>query len=292
MTAEVAVENSELWQEQLDGIKTELLHTIKDFRKVKIEPKSSMLSIRIAKRYEDGGTNLHTDLDGTPITEGWVTQHVFDYLTNKDRELRLKLKEIVEKVREMPDAQHVIETLQKYNPEGPDGQTGTADDISPEVIEALSDAFQDAAEYRTHEMNELKEAQKIIKTMINKLAVVFNPTAGYVDIFHRDLNKYSTVKRQLEKEGISPSETVMVHIGDSTTDIMPTSQTDPGEINEGAQEVFLVAVQNSSASFKAAIRERIGFQQGKRGFLVAGREVLGVKSVVLGITKVVEEPAD
>jgi hypothetical protein len=258
-------------------------------RKVKVEPKLSMLSIQIAQRLEEGGLYLHENPDGSKIKESWIKEQLEKYLTDTKERLNNDLTDILDKVKEMPDAKNVIDsTLQKYNPMGLDHLSNTPDDIKPQVLETLNDVFSDADEYRTQEKMELKKSLQIIDIMTDKLEAVFNKTAGYVDIFHKDLNKYSTVIRRMKLDGVSPSEMVMVHIGDSITDKIPTENTGPGEVNEGAGDVFLVGMQNSSEDLRKIIHAR-DIPGKKRGFITARREVLGVNDVFFGIKKVVAE---
>lgn len=287
---EVAVENSDQWQIQLDNLKRFILKDIKD-HKATVEPKLSMLSIQIAKRGEDGGNLLLTATDGQPVTEDWIKDKVQEFRKNQRLELNKNIKEILDRMRNMPEAEKYIAMLQQAGEAGPDGIRGTPDDLPKQTLEALQAAFQDAKEFRTSELRDLQEALKILDEMDKKLDANLNTTAGYVDISHRDFNKYSSLVRQMKVEGFQPAEMVVVHIGDSKTDEVKNELTGPGEVNEGAKEVFLLGVENSSSDFKNIIRSRLDGVQHRRGAITARQDVLGVSDIVLHIIRVIEESA-
>ena len=274
---EVAVESPQLWQEQLDGIRTRILSQVTDRHNVIIEPKDSMLSIRIANRPERGGNFLYTTKGGAEVTDQWIQTQVDRYLTETYESLSTRMVTIVEKIREMPEANNVI--AQALDQAGDTSETTAR----PAVLKALKEAFADAQQYRVTELQELHEAMKTIELMQIRLEAKFNATAGYVDIGHRDLNKYSTLLRAVKQHGYDAHEVLTIHVGDSSTDIMPTDQTGPGEVNDGANEVFLVSVENSSKSLRQATQQR-----SEHGIQTSRGSVSAVRDVIRHIVSVVD----
>ena len=279
---EVAVDNSRLWREQLDGLKAHLLQRMHDHGSDIFEEKMSMLSVQIAQKQEEGGQLLLTTNEGQPVTAEWIQEQKEIYLRETARLLNLRIKTILEQLEAVPEAQKYLERLSS----GPDGASGTDDDMPLKVLEVLRAELVNAPEYRTAELNWLRDALETIRIMEKKLVAVFNATAGYVDIFHRDLNKFSTVMRQLKNMGYRKEEILFVHVGDSATDIIPTEQTEEGEVNEGAREAFLIGVQNSSQNLRDTIYLR---RLSGHGGVTARREILGVIDVVLGITNMLTD---
>lgn len=122
-----------------------------------------------------------------------------------------------------------------------------------------------------------------IKNMQENLVPLWNPTAGYVDISHKGLNKYSTLNKELKKMYGEDVKTCIIHIGDSSTDKMPTEKMDPGEVNEGADKVFLAGVYNSNKGFREAVEAR-----GPRGIMVAGSSILGFDAIIHGVNNAID----
>lgn len=219
---QVAVENSEEWGKQLEGLWDFLRSKIKT-PEVTRSSKVSVLSLRLANK---DGYLLQAKEDGATITEKWIEQNVKDYLEN-----------------------------------------------------AGKNAGEDS------------KALETINNMQENLVPLWNPTAGFVDIGHRGLNKYSTlnkeVKKELKERYGENAKTCIIHIGDSSTDKMPTEKMGPGEVNEGADKVFLAGVHNSNEGFRKAVEVR-----GNRGIMVAGPSILGFDAIIHGVNNAIGAAGD
>lgn len=197
---DVAVPDPEGWKRGLELMKDYLLELIENPEDVAIEPKLSMLSMKLAENGE--------------------------YL--------LKSK--------------------------------TGQDVTPELIQKWLDSFFTGK----RDYCELIEAR-------------YNPTAGYMDIGHKWLNKYSTLMGYVcEQEGAKPDEVLFVQIGDSTTDILPEEYTGTGEPNEGADDAYLVAVNNCNAKVDDAVSRR-----GVHGLKTQNSSLLGAEAFFRGLKRVV-----
>lgn len=279
---EVAVESPHLWKEQLTGIKNYLLGFIKNKHTVLIEPKDSMLSIRLAQKAEAGGQLLHHAITGEKITPEWIAERIQEYLLQTQATFTHQFRQLEHAIKEAPEITTKIEQFLKSKGRGDgDAILNQSDELNPEFLEELHEIFHDAEEHRIHELADITSALQTIAIMKTKLKPKFNATAGYIDIGHGDLNKYSTLIRVLERKwGLSPDEAIIVHIGDSSTDIIPTNETAEGEINHGADNVFLVGVGNSSSSLREAIKKR-----DKHGLITAHPSVHGLSNFIFGLTK-------
>lgn len=285
LRTKIAVESPHLWQEQLTGLQIHILNKIQNRYDVIIEPKSSMLSVRIAQRTEEGGRYLYATANGSAITEQWIEEQVSEYLDAQHTDSTKKMGEIEKKIREAPTENIIItKTLQKLGLGGGDTIANADQNAQLNILKTLAEAFADATIYRAQELQDLHDKLVIVTLMKQKIKAKFNATAGYVDIGHEDLNKFSTLMRAMKENGVTPPEIVVVHAGDSSTDIMPTDQTGPGAINEGANDVFLVGMQNSSTSLRNAITARGNF-----GRLTSREQILGLHDLTLGITRTVED---
>lgn len=116
------------------------------------------------------------------------------------------------------------------------------------------------------------------------LTAKFNPAAGFVDITHTDINKYSGLSAALRRRGLvaSPREALICHIGGTSIDVLPEHATGAGEVNEGAPEAFLVAVANSSEEMREAVLRR------RRGAVAARRSILAVHDLLKGLSAAIE----
>lgn len=255
---EVAVEHAVEWGDELDRIKMFFLKQMRNRNTITVEPKNSMLSIQIAQREKDGGEFLHTDTTNQSINDNWFDEKTKNYFNNRYIELR-------------QERQMLSEQLAAIEPSEAEGEP--------------KESVQRLEEHLRGEIAELDRLLTITQEIQQQLVVQFNPTAGYVDIGHRDLNKYSTLKNQLAKRGIAPNESLIVHIGDSNNDKMPTQQTGAGENNDGAEQVFLVGVSDSANSLKQAVEER-----GPRGVMTARESILGLLDMFKGIRNTFKRP--
>jgi len=103
------------------------------------------------------------------------------------------------------------------------------------------------------------------------LVANYNPTAGYIDIGHKDVNKFSTLMGYVcDTRNVKPEEVLYLQIGDSTTDILPDNKTGEGEPNEGADKAFLVAVNNCNEKMRSAVEARDQF-----GMITRNQSILG-----------------
>jgi hypothetical protein len=278
-------DQSVLWQEELNKLKLHIIQNTKE-HKAEVEAKLSMLSIQTATRFDKGGKPLLFTKDGEPVTEKWTKREIEQFIKNTKRTVNRKINKILHRLKK--DIPEMEEFITKLSPAGPDGISGSPDDIPESILEDLQKLFHDSESKYTTEYNEYKNELKILDVMDKKLVAKFNATAGYIDIFHEDLNKYSSLIRQLKRDGLEPSEMVVSHIGDSITDKIPTENTGPDEVNDGADEVFLLGVQNSSQELRDLIRLRRKGNQHKRGDITARREVLGVTDILLSINHVIK----
>jgi hypothetical protein len=128
-----------------------------------------------------------------------------------------------------------------------------------------------------------EKALKTIRSMQDNLESKWNEVAGYTDIGHKGLNKYSTLNNELKKIYGENVKTCIIHIGDSSTDKMPTEEMGPGEVNEGADKVFLAGVNNSNESFRKAVEAR-----GPRGIMVARPSILGFDAIIHGVSNAID----
>ncbi|MDA1317420.1 MAG: hypothetical protein O3B87_05380 [bacterium] len=132
---------------------------------------------------------------------------------------------------------------------------------------------------------QLRQATLKVMYEEDKLEVNYNPTAGYIDIGHSDLNKFSTLIKYIsDKYGVGRNEVCYVHIGDSSTDIIPIKNTGEGEPNEGADEAHLIGVANSNAKLADAIRKR-----GSHGMMTSRPSTLGARDFFKGLTRAISQ---
>ncbi len=287
-TPEVAVPRPALWQEQLDNLKNYLAAATQSRSGFirRVEKKESMLSVQIAERHEDGGKFLHIATDGETVTDVWIMKKVHQFLEESEAKYRHELDELEAQIKTIPHAVDIIhDMISTIGQEGLDKLSGTEDDLLPEVTAAIQKIIDDSDDHRAHRMKEVSEALETIVLMKTKLLPRFNATAGFMDIGHGDLNKFSTLVNEIRKDGFDPQNMLIIHVGDSSTDILPEDQTGKGEINEGANQAYLVALANSSESLLKAVEKR-----GKTGFggIRTSREaILGLSDTILGILRAI-----
>ncbi len=284
MKKRVAVENPHVWQRHLDALRTYIFSLIPE-QDVSWEPKESMLSIKIAQPSEQGLTYLHTADDKSLVTEKWIAEKTKEYLHMSEKILQKRLSELKKDIRDKKtDTGRLIKrTLKRVGKAGLDGKEGTKDDISKEILDRFEEDAKDLASYRQGEIRHIHDDLEVIRLMDRKLKVQLNKTVGFVDIFHEDQNKISGVMRAMEEMGYARDEVVIVLDGDSVMDIPPTEKTGKGEPNEGADEVYFVAVHNCSEEAFKAVDARSQSSKGQRGFLATRPTILAVIDTVEGI---------
>ncbi len=276
----VAVENPEAWKSELENLKSFLLEMIDDPGKVVIEPKMSMLSIRLA---EKGGYLLKA-MDGKEVNERWVGEQIQRYFELTENHLDGRLSDLMEEINcELP--QLADYTVKAVNACRNDGEGRGLNGRKKKVLEGLKEVMALIEDSHQRRIAEIESRTLVIDRMYKKgeLIAKYNPTAGYVDIGHRDVNKFSTLmKYVIGTQNITPDEVLFVQIGDSTTDILPTEKTGAGEPNEGADEAFLIAVNNCNEKMQTAVEDRDQY-----GLYTRNQAVLGVEAMFKGLRALV-----
>lgn len=187
------------WGAVLEDIKNAILDEIEDKSAVQIEPKLSMLSMKIA---EKGKFTLESR-EGEEVNPDWIRERVRQAVFNGPEGIRIEAK--------------------------------------------------------------------------------YNPTAGYVDIGSPDQNKFATLMKHVcEKNRLKPANVLFLQIGDSTTDIIPTENTATGGYNEGANDAYLVAINDSNPTLRKATEAR-----GDKGVVTSNRSILAVEALFKGLKKLV-----
>lgn len=267
------------WQEVLLEIENSFQSQLNPDDEIKSEKKDSSLAFKIAPKNAPSKTWLHDDHHGNKITPDYMKSHLQSFFERKINTTRQQL----ESVNSKQLVSEKISNQIKIVVAGPDKIQGTKDDMTPNTVSELNTLINRSETSSAIEAKKLERRIKILNYMMAKLVVQFNGTAGYADIIHRDINKYSGVKLVLEKLGIAPNEFVMIHIGDSTSDNLPRNNTGVGDINEGADDVYLVGVNNSSEGFRKSIQKRLP----DRGILVPRKSILGLIDMIKGLKRAI-----
>jgi len=212
---EVAVDNPDLWKQELSFLKQFILDRVSG--SVVVEPKESMLSIKIANQ---SGEFYLRSVDGEMVTDEWILNQVREYFLEKKDQL------------------------------------DDSDEFVARRLEMIGLMFDDAL-----------------------LQSKYNPTAGYVDICHKELNKFGTLSGYVRRTyGLDSDEILYVQIGDSSTDILPTEKTGAGESNDGADAAYIVAVADCNAALRAATEK-----SGDKGLFTKNPSILGAISMMKGL---------
>lgn len=273
---EVAVDKPKIWEAQLQALKAYLLNKIKDHALVHIEPKQSMLSIRLAEKDSPQGPWLHATHDGTQIDPDWISRETKNFLLEKVNELTAEnMRFTTEISSDEQVSTRVTQALEDLSPE----------EIPAEDLGRVAAIFKDENEIRGKKLIKNREIMAVLKQMREKLVVEYNVRAGYIDIFHSDLNKYSTLKNWLLKQGLKPEELAFFVIGDSNTDIIPEKKTGLEEVNDGADQVMLIAVGNASKPLREAVERRQ--QRNNRGIQTVTPSILGLISIIKGLNRLI-----
>lgn len=249
----VAVNQPDLWESELSRLRAYLFSKL--CGRPYVETKISMLSIRVAEKLDQGGKHLVFTVEGEKADEVWFQNQIKQFLNDRQVEIQ----------------QMVQQSKRRISPEG-------------EASEELQDLLLEVGAEATSRIQQLIAERAVLREMTKHLKVDFNVTAGYVDIHHDGLNKYTTLRRELESRGHPPEACVIVHIGDSTTDLMPETDTGPGGVNYGADLVWLVAAGNANGKLRAAVQRR-----GSRGIQSVRDCTLALQAMILGVTKAVKK---
>lgn len=279
----VAVEHPREWKQELDSLRDYLLEQIKNPQGVIIEPKLSMLSIRLA----EGEDFVLESIDGEPITPEWIERKLSEYFLNTEialgREFELLMNDITQDIPHVTAyARKAMEVLGVFEG-GHSGLNGG----KKKAMAALDHLVADVAEDHFRRIQEIKARMATITTMYDDglLQAHYNPTAGYVDIGHANLNKYSTLMGHVcQSLGLSRDQVLYLQLGDSTTDIIPEDKLEAGQPNEGADQAFLVAVKNCNAKLSAAVERR-----GEKGITTINPSILGAEALFKGLSGAVRD---
>lgn len=270
---EVAVEHPREWKMELDGLKDYLLRMVNDAQSVVIEPKMSMLSIRVARE----GKFIHKANGHEEVNAKWIQEMVERYLKHSYESALSEYRVLLMRVEDKVVADHLVNTIKDL--EG--GKNFLA------IIQSVRPLLQTLPRETAVKLEQIESRIKTLEEMYVKrmLQTKYNPTAGYVDIGHAELNKFSTLAGHVCREnGVGRENILFVQIGDSPTDIIPTTLTGKGEPNEGAEGAFSVAVANCSPKLRESVLAR-----GERGIFTVNKSVLGATGFARGLLQVVKE---
>lgn len=284
---EVAVDNPRQWETQLQELKAHLLGKIKNPLSIHVEPKQSMLSIKLAEKDVTNGPWLHQTKDGQAVNPQWIIDQARNYLLQRQREMASEVN-MLTKAMSSDDqlGGKALEALTQLGSAGADGQINTADDLTQKDLLNIATIFNEARESRGLRLLEVRDSLKVINLMCRKIKPTYNSRAGFIDIGNWELNKYSTLIDQLEKQfGFNEREVVIISIGDSETDIIPTDHVANGDINRGADEVLSVAVGNASPTLRDAVEKRR--QKNGRGIQTTTMSILGLLSIIKGLDRLI-----
>ncbi len=277
----VAVENPREWANELDHIKNYLMECVGNPEDMVIEPKLSMLSIKL----EENGQPILETKDGRPVTAQWIGKHIQSYfeLTDNvlDAEFSLLMKDIAVDFPQLQEyTVNAVKAYQVFE------NSGKLNGKKKKILTGLDEVMALIAETHQKRIAEIKGRIEVVEAMYEEGALVanYNPTAGYVDIGHRDINKFSTLMGHVrETKNVEPEEVLYVQIGDSTTDILPINKTGKGEVNEGADKAFLVAVNNCNEKMRSAVEFRDQY-----GMFTRNQSILGARALFKGLRRVLK----
>jgi hypothetical protein len=266
------------WKLELDNIRDFLLGNISE-QEVTVEPKLSMLSIKIDQQNE----KCHTAVDGTVVTPAWMKSMLRQYFRAALNLLDTELKYLVDQLVLMnPDAKgYGTSLIQAFRNEDIGQKKQALAKFQPLAI--LFNPIQ------VTQLDKIVRRLDVLEEMFykNLLEVKYNPTAGFVDIGHKYVNKYSSLMKFIrETKKVKTEEILFVQVGDSNTDIIPTEKTGPGEPNEGADDAFLVAVSNCSESLHESMENR---SRSGRGMWTYNESIMGVTAFFKGLNVFLEE---
>ena len=279
----VAVDNPYEWRKELDSIRDYLVGLMKGAKDVVVEPKLSMLSIKIS----DGEDFCLESVDDETITPEWIEENLRNYFISVESALREELAQLSDEIMEdLPNMKiylgKVAEALNSINDDGEFINGG-----KDRAMGELSNVIAHVKEDHERRIADIQARFEILKIMYDQglLQVKYNPTAGYIDIWHAHLNKYSTLMGHVcKKSGLTPDQVLYVQVGDSTTDIIPDELTEKGEPNEGANEAYLIALANRNQKLDDAVKKR-----GAQGLTTLQPSILGAQAMFVGLKNLMKE---
>lgn len=290
---DVAVENPHEWRQELDYIKDYLLSRIEDAHNVIVEPKLSMLSIKL----NEGGDFYLRSADGQPITPEWIEVQLKEYFEKVENDLDEELEKLIEEIKtDIPHLrEYAIKAINAFKGNGNGKKNGSisgngvnnGNGHKKKALAGVEEMMRFVEEQHERRLGEIVFRMMTIAKMYNEglLKAKYNPTAGYVDIGHAELNKYSTLMGHVCRENsLTPKQVLYVQIGDSTTDIIPEDLTEEGQPNECADEAYLIAVSNCNQKLRDAVLRR-----GSRGIITENPALLGAEAMFKGLKKIVRE---
>lgn len=275
--AEATVNNPIQWKLQLDELRQFFASQISTT--ARFEEKLSMVSLEIAPKNGDENTWLHKNLEGGDVTDIWLQEQLTIYLDQAYRETVLEYAELLSEQEKLPGLSEIVDRLTK----GQDGIAQTADDISPEMLEVVKEIFERNQTALPERIDTLKKKIEVLRLMREGLVVKFNQTAGFADVMLEHQNKLSGLMLAMRKRGHLPSQIAAIHVGDAKVDIMPEEKDEQNrEIpeNEGADDVLVVGVNNSSADLINHIEKRA-----THGYRTARKSAAGVIDLFEGLIK-------
>lgn len=268
------------WQEQLSILQKNLLNQIFPPRpdiETFVETKKSMVSIKLADKIESDKW-LHSTKDGQPINPQFINKVVISHLSSEINKIE---KEISKLLTPQENSQTLINEIKA----GPDKQIGTKDDFTLKNELTILQTLKEGQSAIIQKQEKTQRKKATLEFMLHNLDCQYNPSAGYIDIGIKGVNKHTTLAKQLQKRGVDPSNAFIVHIGDSNSDlIQPDFEGDP-IISEAVSSIFLVGVANSKGEFKQQVEDRKITQ---KGYLTSRRSILGLIDTIKGIQKIIE----
>lgn len=280
--AEANVDNPAQWKQELEEIKTHLASIITT--KVRFEDKLSMVSMEVAPRNGDGSTWMHKTTKAEPVTDTWIQEQLTKYIENTLKNTSEEYTRLLKEQITVPETGDTIREILTNLPQvGPDGEPGTKDDISSELLQRIKEIISEHTSEIKERIDLLSNKIQVLQHMRKNLVVRFNRTAGFVDIMLKHQNKLSGMMHALKKRGYTPDEIVALHVGDAMVDVMPNENDEfdipiPG--NKGANDVLEIGVANSSNEFRKHVKSR-----GDRGHMTARPSASGVIDILAGLNK-------
>ncbi len=294
---EVAVENPHQWQRELQGIRAYITSQLGNPNDLMIERKESMLSIKVAEK--NSPDFILKTKEGQPVTPEWIAQQVEDYFLITQSELGAEFEALMlDLEKRFPEThRYIVEHLngnghdiplnqsQAQQPDSAANGNGDLRSKRSQVLKTLRTVFGIAKTELRGRIDAIDARLDTIDIMHVQglLQAKYNPTAGYVDVAHAHLNKYSTSVKYMGKLlGVKPDEILWSIIGDSTTDIIPDELTGEGEPNEGADTAYMFAVSNKNSKMEAAV-----LQRGEYARALKNHSANAVRALMVGIEKAI-----
>lgn len=279
------VENPAQWKLELDGIKKHI--STLTTTPIRFEDKLSMVSLEVAPPNAEQGNWIHSTVTGEPMSDTVIQKQLSEYLYTSLRDTWGEYHKLLQEQSGIAEIDKQFNDFIRRTPEsGPDGVRGTSDDLPRELFESIKGILDTHSGEIPERLKYLHGKIETLTQMKDNLVVKFNATAGFVDIMMKHQNKYSGLMRALKKFGYTHKNTVTMHVGDAAVDIMPSELDEhaiPIEENRGADEVYVVGVQNSSQ----ALREHIASREDK-GYITARKSASGLIDILEGLIVAVD----